>query len=81
MTKLGDFCAQGRGGPQDLPRAAEWYRQAADAGDGEGAYRLAQCYEKGRGVELNKEEAIRWHRAAIGMGFDRARAGLARVMR
>ena len=41
-------CAKGVGAP-DYPAAADWYRRAADAGEGNAANNLCQMYTVGRG--------------------------------
>ena len=47
---LGALLDQGKGvAAPDYPAAAEWYRRAADAGDGDAAMNLGNMYMLGRG--------------------------------
>src|SRR5262249_32231703 len=45
--------------PQDIPRAAELLKMAAQAGNPEAEYALATLYKDGRGVPQNIQEATR----------------------
>ena len=47
---LAHMYANGLGIPQDLTRAADYYRQAGELGFGAGAFALAQLYRDGRCV-------------------------------
>ena len=47
-----------------LPKAMKWYREAAEQGDSNAQYDLAQMYEEGRGVPQDLTEAIKWYRKA-----------------
>ena len=38
----------------------KWYKKAAESGDDDGMWRLANCFWKGIGVEKNYEEAFKW---------------------
>jgi hypothetical protein len=50
--------------PQDLRRAAELFRVAADAGNAEAQYALATFYKEGTGVEKDMDKAVRLLQAA-----------------
>lgn len=50
--------------PPDDHRALELIREAADNGSADGENILGWMYEKGRGLPVNREEAIRWYRKA-----------------
>ena len=50
--------------PQDLKRAAELLRLAADAGNPEAQYALATFYKEGTGVEKDIDKAVRLLQAA-----------------
>jgi TPR repeat protein len=53
----------------DLPRAVEWYRKAAEAGDPEAMRALADAYRRGEGVERDEEQAQAWmDKAEAAMG-------------
>ena len=54
----------GRGGPERFTDAAEWCRLASDQGDAEAAFRLANLYAKGEGVEPDRAAANRLYQAA-----------------
>ncbi|MCO5977496.1 hypothetical protein M0L44_12350 [Ideonella sp. NS12-5] len=69
---MGTACFLGRGTPQDLAQAAQWYRQAALAGDLGAMYILASMYEKGEGVDANRRLALYWYAAAADAGDDAA---------
>ena len=42
---------------------------AAEQGDGEAMYMLAEMFHHGYGVEKNPDEAARWYREALEAGF------------
>jgi len=48
----------------DFEQAVHWYRIAAEAGDADGQWNLGDMYEHGKGVKTDKEEAMKWYRAA-----------------
>ena len=50
--------------PQDVRRAAELFRVAADAGNTEAQYALATFYKDGTGVEKDMDKAVRLLQAA-----------------
>jgi TPR repeat protein len=37
-----------------------WYLRSAKHRDAEGAYNVYQCYESGRGVQVDEKEALKW---------------------
>ena len=49
-----------------------WYQKAANAGDATAMYKLAVCYEEGRGVTKEQETADEWFEAAARKGEERA---------
>jgi uncharacterized protein len=64
--------------PQDTRQAATLLRQAAGQGDLLAAYDLAYCYEKGIGVEADRQRAYVWYsRAATSSTAAVQTAGLA----
>jgi TPR repeat protein len=59
-TGLGRLYEAGAGVDRDYARAAELFESAADAGDCEGAYRLAFLYEAGLGVPYDPKLSMEW---------------------
>jgi TPR repeat protein len=58
---FGVLLFQGRGVPPDQQRGARLFRSAANQGLAVAQNRLARCYARGAGVEMNILEAARWH--------------------
>ena len=52
----------------DYACAFRWYMKAADNGYLEAFYKIAKCYERGKGVRNNTEEAIRWYTKGANLG-------------
>ncbi|MEF3075701.1 SEL1-like repeat protein [Methylobacter sp. Wu1] len=61
---LGNLYAQSRFVEQSDEQAFHWYEKAAENGVAEAQYRLACCYESGRGVEINIKLADKWFESA-----------------
>jgi TPR repeat protein len=59
------------GGPA---AAVARYRQAAREGDGLAAFKLAQAFERGKGVPPDLVEALTWYGIAQRQGYAAARA-------
>jgi len=57
---LGVLNEEGRGLPQNLPRAAAHFRSAAERGYAPSQAGLGRLYAQGRGVNRNDSEAVRW---------------------
>ena len=57
LTRLGQV-------EKDKSKSAVWFRQAAEAGDGPGAYEWARCLLFGDGCPQNFQEAGKWFREA-----------------
>ncbi len=53
-------------------------RAAADLGHKKAQYRLGRCYDKGRGVEENNQEAFRWYAKSAAQGYAKAEYHLGR---
>ena len=69
---IGDnFYAKG-----DYEKAFESYRHAALNGNGEAAFKLAQMYEKGIGIEVNASSAKQWYFVAAKKGYKDAKKQL-----
>ncbi|MDH3673566.1 MAG: sel1 repeat family protein [Gammaproteobacteria bacterium] len=62
----------GRGAPQDLAKAARWYRRAAELGYADAQNDLAKLYEDGRGVPQDNVQAYVWYSLAADHGNSRA---------
>ena len=66
---------------KDYSTAAREFREAADRGHARAQYWLGFLYEKGRGVEQNKETARRWYKLAAEQDDPRAQHRLGRLLR
>jgi len=69
--------ADGRGVPQDLAAALDWYRRAAEAGLAPAQYRLGSLYEKGTGTPRDAKVAAAWYAKAADLGNAKAMHNLA----
>ena len=56
------------GVPEDHVEAARWYRMAAEQGDVQAQFNLAEMYSTGEGVPEDDAEAARWYRMAAEQG-------------
>ena len=56
------------------------YEKSANQGNHYAQYNLAVCYDKGIGVEINKEEAFKWFEKSANQGNSDAKAFLAIFM-
>jgi TPR repeat protein len=54
-------------------KAVKWFRLAAEQDSVFAQYYLGLCYEKGRGVDKNIEEAVKWYKLADADGLARKR--------
>jgi localization factor PodJL len=68
---------EGRGLPQDLAAAADWFDRAAKQGLAPAQFRLGSFYEKGLGVTKDLEAARRLYSAAADAGNAKAMHNLA----
>jgi localization factor PodJL len=64
--------AEGRGIPQNLPAAAQWFERAAKQGLPQAEFRLGDIYERGIGIKKDRESAQRFYLAAAEAGNARA---------
>jgi localization factor PodJL len=69
--------AEGRGVPQNLSNAADWYDRAAKQGLAPAQFRLGGFYEKGFGVKKDLDAARRLYLAAAEAGNAKAMHNLA----
>ena len=53
---------------ENATTAVYWYRKAADQGNEDAQYSLAQAYETGSGVEVDGREAIYWYTSSFEQG-------------
>lgn len=65
----------------NVPRAIQLIEQAANSGDAEAQFQLAQLFEKGEAVEQDLPNAIRWYRAASLQKYPAAKSGLKRSIK
>jgi TPR repeat protein len=65
---LGWFYELGIGTKVDLPRALEFYRKSAEAGNAYGIDAMALLFEQGKGVPKDATEAVRWYTRAADRG-------------
>src|SRR5258708_7740412 len=61
---LGACLEEGRGVPQDLRQALEWYHLAAKRGNADACAALGALYRKGLGTEVNRDESFCWYTKA-----------------
>lgn len=71
--QVGYFYSEGIGVEKDLGKAFYWTKRAAEHGDRDAQYNLAEMYEKGIGTDSDMESAIRWYKAACVQGHDLAK--------
>jgi TPR repeat protein len=60
----GQMCEKGRGLPQDVYRACQWYQLAAEQGLAEAQHALGACFAEGRGVDKDIAKAFHWFELA-----------------
>ena len=61
---LGDWFFEHSGKEEYKKETPRWYEKAVQQGHLEAMYKLALCYECGRGVDKNDSEAITWYSKA-----------------
>jgi len=85
LAKRGDPDAQyyvanayeeGRGTSEDMGKAFEWYRKAAEQQHGAAQYKLGVMYENGMGVEEDLKQAMEWYKQAAENGSTLAKERL-----
>ena len=77
LYEIGNRYAEGRGVPEDMAAAAEWYEKAADHGLAPAQYRIGNLYEKGVGRERDVARAKTWYQLAAAQGNASAMHNLA----
>ena len=63
----------------ELSLAAAWYRKAANKGDIDAQFSLGSMFEKGQGLDRDKDQAIVWYRAAARQGHTESQKRLAKL--
>jgi len=61
---LGKLRLDGRGVERDAHEAFRLFSLAAGHDDADAQYQLAQLYERGEGTAADRDQALRWYRAA-----------------
>ncbi|KXU35844.1 hypothetical protein AXK12_00065 [Cephaloticoccus capnophilus] len=74
---LGSLYETGQAGGADLPKAAQYYRRAADLGLPHAQFNLGNMYASGHGVAADPFESILWLRRAADAGLPEAQFNLA----
>ena len=77
LNKLGVIYSQGALGKEDDVTAAQYFEQAANAGNAWGACNLANAYENGEGVHKDEKKAVAYYRQAAEAGLAEGMKGLA----
>lgn len=77
----GSILAEGRGDfPADIPRAMNWYRQAAEAGYASAQYNLASLHARGVGTPRDWDAAAQWFAKAVAQGHTKAQMDLGTML-
>jgi len=63
----------------DFAAAVNWYRRAAETGDGTAAYKVGLAYLNGNGVTADQKDALEWIRRAAEAGNDTAMCRLGAI--
>jgi TPR repeat protein len=78
---LGIMYVKGVGVPTNYVRAEKWLLLAAEQGDGEAMYSLAELYTQGAdGVEKSEDRAVRYRQGAAVAGFEPTRSEFIRLL-
>ena len=62
-------------------KSFEEYKQAAEQGDANAQYRLAECYAYGDGTDEDEEKAFEWYKKSAEQGNAEAQYVLSRIYR
>ena len=80
MNELAYNYAKGTYGvKKDMPKAVEWWHQAAEQGDVEAQYNLGMFFFKGDCGKQDKKEAVKWLRKAAEQGCEEAKDALRKL--
>lgn len=69
---MGWFYDEGRGVAADKPRAADYYRQAAEKGEPHAEWRYGVMLDTPEGVSLDSAAAMGWFRKSAAQGYSNA---------
>ena len=58
----------GEGVEQDYNLAYQYFTMSAEQGHASAMVDVGLCYEYGRGVEIDKTEAVKWYKKAADLG-------------
>ena len=61
---------------KDYKQKLAWYKRAAEQGNAESMFALAEVYKKGEGTSQNYEQAMAWYRKAAQRGYEGAAKAL-----
>jgi len=76
---LGDLHTAGTGVAHNYSLASDWYKRAAEEGNAEGQYKLANSYMQSQGVPLDPKAGRKWLLMAAEQGHAEARTALQRL--
>jgi len=79
MGNLGALLESGRGGPQDLDSAREWYVKGAALNGRVAMHKFGAMLENGRGTSKNLSAAIFWYERAAALEYPPALNELGRL--
>lgn len=68
QAMLGYLYRYGKGVEEDLQKARDYFKKAADEGNAFGQYNLGYFYEKGEAVKKDEIEALFWYRSSAQQG-------------
>lgn len=74
--RLGVSYMEGKGVPQDIKTATEWFKKSAEAGNVMAQMALGDIYLRGKSDEKNFTEALRWYAMAAKNGDIKAQSFL-----
>ena len=72
-------CMLYKEGPSSYRESFRYCKLAADRGYTSAEYNLGLCYEEGHGVDVDLEEARRWHARGAAKGYEKAASALAEL--
>ena len=72
LGQLGDRYFFGNDVPQDKEKAAEIYAEAGMKGDMNACYSLGYMYDKGDGIDKDRDKAMLWYEKAADLGHEGA---------
>jgi len=79
MTNLGLCYANGLGLPQGQLEVVELFSTAAKGGDPRAMLQLASRHKDGRGVAIDRAQAVIWYQKATALGNAEARPRLEKM--